>query len=339
MENRITPTEIHELKENEIFVFASNEGGLFFGENVSHLNAIKFGAQRGYWHGRYGDTYAIPTKDWKFDVLPADLIQKEVDKFIVYAKENPELTFLVYEMNYRLKGHTPKEIAPLFTNALEVNNIFLPKEFWDVLNAVADIKFDRYVIEMDPYEHMMDGHNLNHLTRWRPTTSRASEIYLNKKNEIAGEIVPSQSIDYETLLIKYIEHVNQSEGLRYVNFKSDVEFTQEEMKALRDAAYSYNTLQAQQNNQKKMSKNYYKVEYTCDCGKIYGDCGEKGAFLLVSHPSTYKIFHKGCSQEKMESILCGGYSKINALTRLLTHGNKVSLSSLTEQEQKDIKDL
>lgn len=33
-----------------------------------------------------------------------------------------------------LAGYTPEQIAPLFKDAIDVENIYLPKSFWDVLH-------------------------------------------------------------------------------------------------------------------------------------------------------------------------------------------------------------
>jgi hypothetical protein len=47
-------------------------------------------------------------------------------------------------------------------------------------------------------------------------------------------------IDYKTLLIKYIEHVGQSEGADFIGGGySSVNFTDDEMKALREARDAY----------------------------------------------------------------------------------------------------
>ena len=52
-----------------------------------------------------------------------------MDRFIEFAKQHPELTFLVSEVGCGLAGLTPKEVAPLFKDAINVENIYLPKRF------------------------------------------------------------------------------------------------------------------------------------------------------------------------------------------------------------------
>lgn len=58
-----------------------------------------------------------------------DTIKPYVDAFIRFAKEHSRLTFLVTRIGCGIAGFRDEEIAPLFTDAIDVNNIILPKEF------------------------------------------------------------------------------------------------------------------------------------------------------------------------------------------------------------------
>ena len=58
-----------------------------------------------------------------------------VDRFIDCAKEHPELTFLVTAVGCGIAGYTPQEVAPLFRNALALENVYLPQMFFDVLST------------------------------------------------------------------------------------------------------------------------------------------------------------------------------------------------------------
>jgi len=57
-----------------------------------------------------------------------------MDRFIEFAKENTELIFLVTEVGCGLAGLKPKQVAPLFEGAINVENIHLPEKFWHKLN-------------------------------------------------------------------------------------------------------------------------------------------------------------------------------------------------------------
>ena len=56
--------DIRILKDNEIFVFGSNESGIH-GAGAAFLANKKFGAVYGEGIGLFGKSYAIPTKDKK----------------------------------------------------------------------------------------------------------------------------------------------------------------------------------------------------------------------------------------------------------------------------------
>lgn len=132
MNNRITPENITQLKENEIFCFGSNEAG-FHGAGAAKLALNKFGAIYGQGFGIQRKSFAIPTKDNKIETLPLNHIQEYVLDFIDFAKRNPNLIFLVTKIGTGLVGLKTEEIAPMFRNAINVKNIYLPKEFWDIL--------------------------------------------------------------------------------------------------------------------------------------------------------------------------------------------------------------
>lgn len=53
--------------------------------------------------------------------------------FIEFAKNNNHKKFLVTEIGCGLAGYKPNEIAPLFMEAKTIDNIFLPKYFWNII--------------------------------------------------------------------------------------------------------------------------------------------------------------------------------------------------------------
>ena len=118
-----TPERISELKENEIFVFGSNLAGAH-GGGAAQLAYNRFGAVWGEGVGLHGQTYAIPTMQGGVET-----IKPYVDEFIRFAKENDGLTFLVTRIGCGIARFRDDEIAPLFADAIDVENIILPKEF------------------------------------------------------------------------------------------------------------------------------------------------------------------------------------------------------------------
>ena len=125
---RVTPEQITTLQPNEVFVFGSNLQG-FHGGGAARTAYKFFGAIWGEGVGIQGQSYAIPTMQGG-----AETIQPYVDEFIQYAKEHPELTFLVTRIGCGIAGFDDSEIAPLFREALSVPNIILPRTFHSVLN-------------------------------------------------------------------------------------------------------------------------------------------------------------------------------------------------------------
>ena len=126
-QHRITPERIVSLKDNEIFVFGSNLAGAH-GGGAAHLAYERFGAVMGQGVGLQGQSYAIPTMQGGVNtIIPY------VEEFIEFAKEHPEMTFLVTKIGCGIAGFTPAQIAPLFAGAVDVENIHLPMDFWTEL--------------------------------------------------------------------------------------------------------------------------------------------------------------------------------------------------------------
>ena len=125
--NRIAPDNIKSLKDKEIFVFGSNLAGAH-GGGAARVAAEKFGAIMGQGVGLQGQSYAIPTMQGGVET-----IRPYVDEFVEFAKNHPEMTFLVTRIGCGIAGFDDKEIAPLFIKAIDVPNIHLPESFWKEL--------------------------------------------------------------------------------------------------------------------------------------------------------------------------------------------------------------
>lgn len=124
---RVAPDRIDSLRPNEIFVFGSNLAGAH-GGGAAYVAVNNFGAVMGQGVGLQGQSYAIPTMQGGVET-----IQPYVDEFIQFAKDHPQLTFLVTRIGCGIAGFTDQEIAPLFVKAVDVPNIHLPQSFWNVL--------------------------------------------------------------------------------------------------------------------------------------------------------------------------------------------------------------
>ncbi len=110
---RIASDRIATLGEKEIFVFGSNIHGAHGGGAAWYLT---------------GRTYALPTMEGEASMAHA------VERFISCAKEHPELTFLVTAVGCGIAGYTPQQVAPLFKEALSLENVYLPQVFMQILD-------------------------------------------------------------------------------------------------------------------------------------------------------------------------------------------------------------
>ncbi|MBQ1930191.1 MAG: hypothetical protein II344_06130 [Bacteroidales bacterium] len=128
---RYTPDFITHLNNGEIFVFGSNLRGLH-GGGAARVAYERFGAIWGQGVGMQGQSYGIPTMHGGVDA-----IKPYVDEFIEFAKNHTEYTFLVTKIGCGIAGFKEEEIAPLFGNALYVDNIVLPESFVMFLNQTA----------------------------------------------------------------------------------------------------------------------------------------------------------------------------------------------------------
>ena len=123
---RVTPEHITTLKDNEVFVFGSNVDGMHAGGAAAFALSY-FGAVWGQGEGLQGKSYAIPTMEG------IESMKKAINRFIDFAKENPDTRFLVTPIGCGIAGYSPKVVAPLFKVCLWLENVSLPRTFWNAL--------------------------------------------------------------------------------------------------------------------------------------------------------------------------------------------------------------
>ena len=125
-ENRVTPEQIYDLHDGEIFVFGSNPQGFHSGGAAS-VAMGRFGAVWGQGEGLQGKSYAIPT------TCPLDQVAEAVQRFAQFAELHPEMRFLVTRVGCGIAGHSVTDVAPLFKSCIQLENVSLPAEFWKIL--------------------------------------------------------------------------------------------------------------------------------------------------------------------------------------------------------------
>jgi hypothetical protein len=117
-----------------IFVFGSNESGIH-GAGAARVAMDQHGAVYGKGFGPQGNSFAIPTKDWRIGFLRGDVIKTYVDRFISYAYLKPDDVFQITAIGCGLAGKDCENMAKLFEHA-PINCLFdekwqpyLPKHF------------------------------------------------------------------------------------------------------------------------------------------------------------------------------------------------------------------
>lgn len=134
MKCKVLEGMITEVKPNQVFVFGSNLSGIH-GKGAAR-QAMKFGARRGIGEGLEGNSYALPTVDHGIKrSLTVREIEVHVKRFIKTARSRPDLEFLVTEIGCGLAHHKAQDIAPLFSECTDMENIWLPARFITIMEG------------------------------------------------------------------------------------------------------------------------------------------------------------------------------------------------------------
>lgn len=125
---RITPSLVSALEPGEVFVFGSNIQGMHMG-GAARVAMERFGAVWGVGEGLQGQSYALPTMEG------IESLEKAVARFVEFARQHPELRFLVTAVGCGIAGYTAEQVAPFFKSVIDLQNVYLPQSFWDVILA------------------------------------------------------------------------------------------------------------------------------------------------------------------------------------------------------------
>ena len=138
-----TPDYIDTLLPKQIFVFGSNALGYHTG-GASGTARKKFGAVWGQAEGLQGQCYAIPV-DYGKNIRKDEEVRAAVGRFVTFAKEHPDLFFLVTRVGCGIAGYHDEEMAQFFGDALNLKNVTLPKSFVDALGGGVSYDLDRFI--------------------------------------------------------------------------------------------------------------------------------------------------------------------------------------------------
>lgn len=131
--NNFTPGYIDSLKPGQVFVFGSNMIGFHSG-GASLMAMQRFGAIWGQAEGPQGECYAIPVdiRGEAVDNVSA-YMKRHIDKFLSYAKAHKEQYFLVPRIGCGVAGFDDEFMASFFKEAMNMENVCLPRSFVDIL--------------------------------------------------------------------------------------------------------------------------------------------------------------------------------------------------------------
>lgn len=149
-----------ETNSNHIFVFGSNRRGIH-GAGAALYAKQHYGAIKGVFIGRAGDSYAIPTKDEQFRTLSLTTIGNSVNFLgnIVRgknsARENrsstmniPPHIYIITRIGCGLAGYRDEDIAPMFID-------------YPTSNCLFDLKWERFL--GDRYKYFIFSETNNRL--------------------------------------------------------------------------------------------------------------------------------------------------------------------------------
>lgn len=156
--DRVTPRNIVNLRNNQIFVFGTDINGSQK-HGAAGVAAKKFGAEVGKIDGPTGKCYALPTKGFTFDDLA-----HAVERFELYVRSNFRYTYLVTAVGCGHAGFDVKEVASLFVGLIGLRNVMLPEAFLKVYREQCKEYFSRNitekkicgVIEKNPIEQILE---------------------------------------------------------------------------------------------------------------------------------------------------------------------------------------
>ena len=133
MDNRVyTPDKITALGEDEILVFGNNSAGNA-DTAIARTARASFGAELNNPEGLQGETYSVVVAGVTFEEL-----KSRISTLLDLIYEWDQTTFLITPLGVVEGGFPDKDIAPLFTDALDYYNIRLPRSYGEIIKKSLD---------------------------------------------------------------------------------------------------------------------------------------------------------------------------------------------------------
>lgn len=124
--HRTTPSTYNRWGDILVYGSSDDQKGEVGAPNISRY----FEGKPKVTDGLSGRAYAIPTVGKSLKE-----IKEAVNRFCDFAKENQDKTFLITKIGCAERvGYAPIDIAPMFAKIADLPNVYLPKDFREVLN-------------------------------------------------------------------------------------------------------------------------------------------------------------------------------------------------------------
>ena len=152
--DRCTPTKIVTLRNNQIFVFGTDDkGSQKYG--AAGLAAKCFGAKVGVVDGPTGMCYALPTMGFtELDLAHA------VERFEQYVRTNLKYTYLVTAVGCGHAGFDVTKVANMFKGMVGLKNVMLPEPFLKVYRTECHLHLEKDVSNPTILEEFNDSNEV-----------------------------------------------------------------------------------------------------------------------------------------------------------------------------------
>jgi hypothetical protein len=218
-----TPEYVESLEECQVFVFGSNMIGCHSG-GASKMAMDRFGAVWGQAEGPQGQCYAIPVdiRGEAIDNVSSYMI-RHIGKFLDYAKAHQDLFFLVPKIGCGAAGFDEEFMAPFFRDALDMENVSLPKSFVEILRREKDGQmgdktqkvYNLIILDESGSMQMIKDQAINGLNETFQTICNAQKDHQEQQHFIS--FVTFNSKDIRTIMNRQI--VDGNKKLQWTDYR------------------------------------------------------------------------------------------------------------------------
>lgn len=180
-------------------VFGSNVAGLHREANAAF--AVRhFGAEEGRWNGLVGQSYAIPYRNSKLELLPLDVIERYTSLFVEHARGLPQTDFRVARFACGTGQHPDAAMAELFRHVPA--NVALCGLWQRVLDAWRGPR----ILISDPTDAMRGQdaqRRMRHLLEDRIAATEAGEIVsIDGVSNLRMDEALTRVLDFEHRIVR-----------------------------------------------------------------------------------------------------------------------------------------